>query len=70
MAFAPYQTHTGLLIHVDEEEVGEDRVEFSVCITGTSTKELLTTPDREAADKYAEEIKAEYEARKAAEVGV
>lgn len=60
--FAPYTTHTGLLLYVQEDEG-----RFSVWLSGTSIKELLNTPDEDAAVKYAESIKAHYEERKAAE---
>lgn len=55
MTFKPFETHTGLLIHVDEDEG-----EFVVGITGDRVKELLRTPDEASAIKEAEGLKAHY----------
>lgn len=60
--FQPYTTHTGLLLYVQEEDDLH-----SVWIVGDQIKELLKTPVKAAAIKYAESIKAHYEERKAAE---
>ncbi len=60
--FAPFTTHTGLLIHVDAEDE-----QFVVRITGTAIKDLLRTPDEAAAIKYANGLKEHYEERAKAE---
>ena len=60
--FAPFQTHVGLLLYLQE-----DGDEFVVTLVGDNIKELLRTPDKAAAMKYAESIKLHYEERRLAE---
>ncbi len=53
-----YKTHTGLLIYQTQEER-----EHVVAIVGTQEKELLRTPDRNAANRYFAGLKKHYEQR-------
>jgi hypothetical protein len=63
--FEPYKTHTGLLVYVAEPQEGEST--YQVCIAGDMVKELLDTPDLNAAVKYANSIKSHYIEREEAE---
>jgi hypothetical protein len=53
-----FKTHTGLLLYQTQEEG-----EHVVSIVGDQQKELLRTPDRRAATKYFNGLKADYETR-------
>ncbi len=58
-----FKTHTGLLLY----QVQEER-EHVISIVGTTEKELLRTPDKNAATKYFNSIKKHYEERAKVEV--
>ena len=60
-----YQTHTGLLIALQDEEE-----EFVVSITGGLIKELLRTPDKKAATTYFKSLVKSYEEYKASVANV
>lgn len=59
MAFKPFTTHTGLLVYVEKPQ--EKGGNYTVCIAGDRVKELLATPVRTAAEKYAKGIQKQYE---------
>ena len=60
-----YQTQTGLLIALQDEEE-----EFVVSITGGLIKELLRTPDKKAATTYFKGLVKTYEEYKASVANV